>query len=102
MRSGNAELQSVADEMGALFDILSGGLFDLLRSLLAADDPPVPADAKRVLMSLLMSLTDRLEGVACAQTAVVRSRGERVRVSTMEQGSVADLRALLAAVRGDV
>ncbi|GAB0492929.1 hypothetical protein MMPV_004199 [Pyropia vietnamensis] len=102
MRSGDAELQSVAHETGTLFDVISGGLLDLLRTLLAADDPPVPAVAKQVLTSLLASLTDRLEGVACAQTAVVRSRGERLRVSTIEQGSVADLLALLAAVRGDV
>lgn len=82
---------------------VSGGLTDLLRALLGADEPPVPAAAARVLAALLASLVDRLEAAACAQTALAHSRRARVAAGVgAAAGGVADLRDALAAIRGDV
>lgn len=52
LRAVGPRLAAIATEAGALFDLISAGLADLLGALLAADDRPLPDGTKRLLLLL--------------------------------------------------
>lgn len=97
-----SELLAAATKTAALFDLLWGGLGDLLRALLAADDPPVPDSARHVLTRLFASLVDRLEAVACTITSLAHSRQDIALAGGTSRGGAADMSPSLAAMRVDI